>query len=130
MDKDEHLIIEVVSSHSQPLLPKTNANKFVHQCGVVVRDNVAISVQEWHKPKKLEGVSYVSDRSKDDLWKKLIAHFTLPVFEDDAAKTIAMRKAVKHFALKKMAEQFNKYKNRLYSAYVKDKKISRFHWHT
>ena len=126
MDKDEHLIIEVVSSQGKPLLPETNANKFVHQCGVVVRDNVAISVQEWHKPKKLEGVSYVDDRSKDDLWNKLIAHFTLPVFEDDEAKTIAMRKAVKHFALKKMAEQFNKYKNRLYRAYVKDKKAPDF----
>ena len=86
----------------------TNANKFVHQCGVVVRDNVAISIQEWNKPKKLEGVSYVDDRSKNDLWDKLIAHFTLPIFQDNAAKTIAMRKAVKHFALKKMAEQFNK----------------------
>ena len=84
------------------------------------------SVQEWHKPKKLEGVSYVDDRSKDDLWNRLIAHFTLPVFEGDAAKTIAMRKAVKHFALKKMAEQFNKYKNRLYRAYVKDKKAPDF----
>ena len=34
MDKDEHLIIEVVSSQGKPLLPETNANKFVHQCGV------------------------------------------------------------------------------------------------
>ena len=80
MGKYEHLIIKVVSSQGKPLLPEKNANKFVHQCGVVVWDNVAISVQEWHKPKKLEGVNYVSDRSKDDLWKKLIAHFTLPIF--------------------------------------------------
>ena len=52
MDKDEHLIIEVVSSQGKPLLPETNANKFVYQCGVVVRDNVAISIQEWNNPKK------------------------------------------------------------------------------
>ena len=51
MDKYEHLIIEVVSSQGKPLLPETNANKFVHQCGVVVRDNVAISVQEWQAEK-------------------------------------------------------------------------------
>ena len=60
------------------------------------------------------------------LWENLIAHFTLPVFNDDEAKTKAMRDLVKHFALKKMAEQFNKYKNRLYHAYVKDKKAPDF----
>ena len=57
------------------------------------------------------------------LWEKLIAHFTLPVFDDDEAKTKAIRDTVKHFALKKMAEQFNKYKKRLYRAYVKEKKL-------
>ena len=45
------------------------------------------------------------------LWEKLIAHFTLLVFDDDEAKTKSMRDLVKHFALKKMAEQFNNYKN-------------------
>ena len=102
MGKDEHLTITSVNSQGKPLLPLMNANKFVHQCGVVVRDNVAISVQEWNKPKKLEGVSYVDNRSKDLLWDKLIAHFTLSVFENDEAKTKAMRAAVKHFTLKKM----------------------------
>ena len=82
MAKDAHLRIEVVSPEGKPLEPKANANKFVHQCGVIVRDNVPISVREWNKPAKVEGVSYVNDRLKDVLWDKLIAHFTLPVLED------------------------------------------------
>ncbi len=41
-------------------------------------------------------------------------------------KTKSMTDKVKHFALKKMAEQFNKYKNRLYRDYVKDKKAPNF----
>ena len=96
--------------------PKANANKFVHQCGVVVRDNVPISILEWNEPKNLEGAmkpSWVSDRSKDVLWIKLIAKFTLPVL-DSTEKTQAMTKKVEHWALKKMAKQFNYYKNRLY----------------
>ena len=48
------------------------------------------------RQKNLEGDSYVNDRSKKMLWEKLIAHFTLPVFDDDddEAKTKAMRDAV------------------------------------
>ena len=96
----------------------------MHQCGVTVRDTVPISVQEW-KPAKVAGVSYVNERLKDVLWDKLIAHFTLPVL-DSPGKTTAMTNKVKHFALKKMAEQFNNYKNRLYREYVKNKKAPDF----
>ena len=99
------------------MLPKGNATKCVHQCGVIVRDNVPISVREWNKPAKVEGVRYVDDRLKEVLWDKLIAHFTLPVF-DSIEETDVMTNIVKHFSLKKMAEQFNNFKNRLYKAYV------------
>ena len=65
MGKDEHLTIdEVNATTGQPLAPVPNAVKFVHQCGVTVRDNVYISIQEWNKPAKLEGVSYVDERTK------------------------------------------------------------------
>ena len=125
MGKDEHLTIdEVNATTGQPLAPVPNAVKFVHQCGVTVRDNVYISTQEWINP-KIEGVSYVDDRTKDVLWNKLIAHFTLPVL-DSEARTKAMTDKVKHFALKKMAEQFNKYKNRLYREYVLNNKAPDF----
>ena len=125
MAEDAHLRIEVVSAEGKPLEPKANASKFVHQCGVIVRDTVPISVQEWHKPTKVEGGSYVSDRLKDVLWDKLIAHFTLPAL-DSPEKTTAMTNKVKHFALKKMAEQFNNYKNRLYREYVRKNKVPDF----
>ena len=51
---DAHLPIEVISADGKLLEPKANAAKFVHQCGVIVRDNVDISIQEWVKPAKLE----------------------------------------------------------------------------
>ena len=95
--------------------PAKNAFKFTHQCGVVVRDNVPISIQEWVKQKD-ETISYVSDRMKDVLWSKVISHFTLPVFDSPEA-TQACLDAVKHYSLKKMAEQFNNYKKRLYAQY-------------
>jgi len=107
------------------LLPKQNATKFVHQCGVVVRDNIPISTPLWYKPANPEGVTYVSETAKNDLWDKLIAHFTLPVL-DTIEETQKMTIKVKHFALKKMAEQFNKYKNKLYRQYVKDNKAPEF----
>ena len=128
MAADAHLIIEAVAADGKPTEPKANASKFVHQCGVVVRDNVAISIQEWNEPKKLEGAmkpTWVSDRDKDVLWTKLIARFTLPVY-DTTERTQAMTKKVKHWALKKMAEQFNNYKNRLYREWQSKQKAPDF----
>ena len=125
MAADAHLTIEVISADGKPLEPKANAARFVHQCGVVVRDNVPISIQEWVEQKNLEGASYVSDRTKDVLWDKLRAKLTLPVL-DCLEKTKDMTKKVKHFALKKMAEQFNNYKNRLYRDWVSKKKVPDF----
>ena len=125
MGKDEHLTIdEVNATTGQPLAPVPNAVKFVHQCGVTVRDNVYISTKEWIKP-KLEGVSYVDERTKNVLWNKLIAHFFLPVLEDEV-KTKKMTDKVKHFALKKMAQQFNNYKNKLFREWEEDGKLPDF----
>ena len=107
------------------MAPPKSATKFVHQCGVVVRDNVPISLSEWNQIKNLEGNYYVTERNKNICWKKLMAHFTLPVF-DSPERTEAMKDKVKHWALKKMAEQFNKWKNRLYRDWVNKKKVPDF----
>ena len=116
------------------MAPKKHATKFVNQCGVIVRDNIPITIQEWNKPKKAgDGVSYVDDRSKDDLWEKLMAHFNLPpdYNEIDADGTpipggLERRLRVKEFALKKMAEAFRNYKKTLYVKYVAKKKTPVF----
>jgi hypothetical protein len=65
----------------QTIAPKRTKDAFVHQCGVVVRDNVLISIQQWNKKKDPE-VSYVQDRLKDDLWTSLMTNFSLPPEED------------------------------------------------
>src|SRR3954462_5512190 len=116
LNKKKHLIIELVNTVGKPVLPKKHATTFVHQCGVVVRDNVPICILEWNKPWKQgrENVSYVPTRLKEPLVEKLLANFILPILEDDQVETAAIKKRVEKFALKKMAEMFNRYKNRLW----------------
>ena len=91
MSKNKHLTIELVNPVGKPVLPKKNATTFVHQCGVVVRNNVPICIQEWNQPKKegMENVSYVNKRLKYVLVEKLLANFILPVLKDDPVETAA-----------------------------------------
>ena len=66
-----------------PIEPIRTKEAFAAQCGVLVRDNILISIQQWLKPKKEDPeVSYVFDMQKDDLWTALKANFTLPAKED------------------------------------------------
>ena len=116
-----HLTITAVADNGEPCLPEKNARSFVAQCGVIVRDNVPISVQEWNKLKKDESASFVSDRLKEFLWTKLISFFTLPVLKT-VSEIRKLYAAVKKFALSRMATQFNKFKNNLYKDYLADRK--------
>ena len=117
MTGSQHLTITSVAADGQPMKPEANARAFVAQCEIIVRDNVPISIQEWNKSKKDAGPSFVSDRLKDLLWNKLLSWFTLPVL-DTALDTEKQTIKVKVWALKKMAQQFNKFKNNLYRDYL------------
>lgn len=128
MAAGEHLIIESVFHNGEPAAPKTAATKFRNQCGVIVRDLIPISVQEWSKPEKEEdrpGVTFVADRAKNTLFDKLMTHFTLPPC-DNEEQANEMLKKVKHWALKKMAEAFNAYKKRLWKEYQTKKRAPIF----
>jgi hypothetical protein len=74
----QHFTIDEVLFDGEPLLPKSVANKFITQCGVLVRDMVSINIQEWNKPKpaKGDGVSYVSKIVKDKLWENCSFHIS------------------------------------------------------
>jgi hypothetical protein len=74
-------MIEEVGRDGQPFAPKRSRDTFIHQCGVIVRDSVPISIEESNK-KKDPSVSYVHNRLKDDLWSSLMTNFTLPPEED------------------------------------------------
>jgi hypothetical protein len=119
-------IVEIVQD-GRPTAPDKAAKLFISQCGVVVRDCIPITVREWHKPKagEAEEGHYVDDVAKRNLWRWLMAHFTLPPEEnlDEARK---MEEKVKEFALKKMAELFKNHKKRLYQDFVKQKKTPDF----
>ena len=82
--------IEAVRPNGEPLAPKKIADKFIRQCGVLVKDQLPISLQEWREPakdKRQKGkgdaaprpdVTFVDKNQKDLLWDTLMEHFILP----------------------------------------------------
>ena len=118
MGSEERYKIEIIAEDGRPILPVTHATVFISQCGVVVRDSIPITVQDWNKPKtdgRRSAASFVDDRAKDNLWKMLMANFTLPSQneEDDAHPLVGdenikdpIEEKVKEWTLKKMSEQF------------------------
>ena len=85
------------------------------RCGVIVRDIIPISIQEWNKPKVVDPeVSYVEDRANFSLSPEL--HPNSNVVEQK----------VKAFALKKMAQQFYNWKKTLNKKFVDKEKTPTF----
>ena len=106
--------IEAIKTDGEPLAPKNIANKFVRQCGVLVKDQLLISIQEWKEPaKKRPDLTFVDDRAKSTLWESLMEHFTLPDHFTDADV-----QKVKADALRKMAVAFNNHKKTIWAMYV------------
>ena len=108
--------IDGIGLSVQPTAPEAHVKKWIAICGVIVRDNIPISTQEWHQPKE-GNKTFVSDRAKELLWAKLISYFTLPdwLTPEDVLK-------VKGAALKKMGRLFRAWKVKLWTKYVADKK--------
>ncbi|KAK1611409.1 hypothetical protein QYE76_035082 [Lolium multiflorum] len=126
--------IDVISPTGKPLEPEEAYTKFINQCGVVVRDSVPITVQEWHEPVKARvGSSFVSKRKKKECWRTLMEHFVLPPeynkkdeFGNDDPEGCKRRRLVKEFALQKMATTFRTYKKNLAAQYVEKGKTPDF----
>jgi hypothetical protein len=120
LEEHERYRIEEIGEDGKPIAPAAHTSKFTRQCGVLVRDNISITIREWKKT-KTEPVNYVRKRLKNMLWKKLMVNFTLPVApevdrnevdpneedsdDDDRHLNIIERK-VKKWTLSKMALQF------------------------
>jgi hypothetical protein len=119
----------VVGVDGEPQAPDDVAKKFVKQCGVLVRDYIPITVQEWNRPSG-SGVPYVGNIAKDKLFAKLMINFLLPrpdvnPDEEERAKKELLPR-VKKFALIKMAEAFKNWKKKLYNNFVKLDKTPNF----
>ena len=107
--------IDSIKASGEPLTPKNIANKFVRRCGVLVKDQLPIKLQEWREPAKPRpDVTFVDKNQKDLLWDTLMEHFTLP---DHFAEADVQK--VKDAALRKMAVAFKNHKNREWDKYVK-----------
>nr|XP_045084396.1 uncharacterized protein LOC123493968 [Aegilops tauschii subsp. strangulata] len=106
--------IDAIKPNGEPREPKKNADKLVRQCGVLVKDQIPISMQEWKKPaKERPDLTWVDQRAKDLLWETLMSHFTLPDHFIDADV-----QKVKDAALRKMAVAFNNHKKSIWAKYV------------
>ena len=123
MSSDEKFEIIAIAPDGQPIEPYRTKKAFVAQCGVLVRDKIPISIQQWYKPKDDPEVSYVNDMQKEDLWTELKANFTLPP-EEDPEKPVK-EQLIKSCALKKMAILFRRWRKEL-RKFV-DKKDTRIH---
>jgi hypothetical protein len=73
LEEHERYRIKEIGEDGEPIAPAAHANKFVIQCGVLVRDNILITIGEW-KNTKTEPVSFVEKRFKNMLWKKLMVN--------------------------------------------------------
>ena len=102
MSSDEKFEIIAIAPDGQPIEPLRTKSTFVAQCGVLVRDKIPISIQQWFKPATEDPeVSYVNDMQKNDLWTELKSNFTLP--PEDNPKKPVKEQLIKYFALKRMA---------------------------
>ena len=105
--------IEAIKPNGEPLAPKKIADKFIRQCGVLVKDQLPISLQEWRKPANPRpDVTFVDENQKNLLWDTLMEHFTLPDHFTDADV-----EKVKD-ALRKMVVAFNNHKKTIWNKYV------------
>src|SRR3954465_7291283 len=121
---DERFEIIAIAPDGQPIEPIRTKKAFVAQCGVLVRDKILISIQQWLKPKNEDPeVSYVNDLQKNDLWTELKSNFTLPP-EDDPEKPVK-EQLIKSFALKRMADLFRRWKKDL-NRFVEKKETPEF----
>ena len=106
--------IEAIKPNGEPLAPKKIADKFIRQCGVLVKDQLPIPLQEWREPAKPRpDLTFDDDGQKVRLWETLMKHFTLPDYF-----TKADVDQVKCAALKKMAIAFNTHKKTVWANYL------------
>ena len=125
MSSDEKFEIIEIAPDGEPIEPIRTRKAFSAQCGVLVRDRIPISIQQWYKPAKDEDaeVSYVNDMQKEDLWNELKANFTLPP-EEDLEKPVK-EQLIKSCALNKMATLMRRWRKEL-NQFV-EKKDTRIH---
>jgi hypothetical protein len=114
--EDAKLPIYKIDVDGDPVEPIENRRKYISQAGVIVRDEVPISIAEWLKPAGVaeDDPCYVHQHYKDFCFDTLLQHFNLPDGIEPALKL-----KLKHWTLSKMADAFRKYKQTLWAKYEK-----------
>ncbi|KAJ1277649.1 hypothetical protein BS78_04G019600 [Paspalum vaginatum] len=99
---EERYTITHVGDDGKPLEPVKATTKFVNFCGIIVRENVPISILAWKKAEK--------SKLNLKMLLELSSKFTLPQGTEEM---------VKQWALKEMAVLFQTFKTKLWGNYVK-----------
>ena len=85
----------------EPIAPEAAAQKYVRQCGCLVRDHIPISFRLWKPHNPSEQRDVMPEREKEWLWWELKKNFTVRV---------ESKKSTKGWTLSKMAEQLQTFK--------------------
>ena len=119
MKEGQRVVIDIVDATGQPMQPLECRRKFINQCGVLVRDMVPITCQEWHPRKDGSNTwTYVDDQTKDLFWEKLLTKVTLP---PEVTENEKWMEKVKEWTLGKAAEQFRTHKKTIWKDYCEEK---------
>ena len=112
--EDPKLPILEIDDNGDPVAPKENRRKYINQAGVIVRDMLSITIQDWHKTAaaNVDDPCYVHSITKDLLYDSLLSHFNVPQDLSDFKK-----KKLKQWTLSKMATQFCNWKKTLRKKY-------------
>jgi hypothetical protein len=113
LNSNQKLSIDVIAPNGKPLEPNQHATKFINQCGVIVRDTIPITVQEWNEPKKAHvGASFVKKDPKKTFGKSswqisfylrstpnsmmMVMKFRVDVKGEEQSKSSLFRRWLKH----------------------------------
>lgn len=112
--EDPKFPIYEIDDNGDPVAPKENRCKYINQTGVIVRDMLPITIQDWHKPAaaNVYDPCYVRNITKYFLYGTLLSHFNLPQDLSNFKK-----KKLKQWTLSKMATQFRNWKKTFWKRY-------------
>ena len=109
---DGHTIITELTDDGEPLNPPGIKTKVTNQLGYLVRENVPITYKFWKRNTRADlEEDIVPNTEKELLWAQVKAHFSFPDNEMEAK--------AKKWAMRKMAIQFQSFKQKLNDQYVK-----------
>jgi len=110
-------IITEVAPDGEPIPPEAATQKYVRQCGCLVRDHIPISFRLWKPHNPNEQRDAMTETEKEWLWRELKKNFTVWAESEESTKG---------WTLSKMPEQLQTFQKNLTKNYIKKRKTPEF----